>query len=53
MKVLKTSPTNNSESNEEEILRERFIPPETRHKITDDPILKEGNYWLSTINKII
>ena len=27
------SPQKNSETNEEEILRERYIPPELRHKI--------------------
>ena len=32
-KVTKTSLKNNSETNEKEILRERFIPPELRHKI--------------------
>ena len=36
MKVSKTPPKNNSEENEEEILRERFIPSELRHKIIDD-----------------
>ena len=35
-RVSKTSPQNNSETNEEEILRERFIPPQVRHNITDD-----------------
>ena len=38
------SPKNNSETNEEEILRERFIPPELIHKIINDPTLKEENY---------
>ena len=37
-KVSKTSPT---ETNEEEIVRERFIPPELRHKLFDDLRLKE------------
>ena len=32
-KVSKTPPKNNSETNEEEILRERFIPPELKYKI--------------------
>ena len=44
-RVLKTSPQNTSEANEEKILRERFIPSELRHKIIDDLRLKEGNYW--------
>ena len=35
-RVSKISTKNNSETNEEEILRERFIPPELRHKIIDD-----------------
>ena len=44
-KVLKTSPKNNSETNEEEILWERFIPWEVRHKTIDDLRLKKENYW--------
>ena len=52
-KVSKTSANSNSETNEEEILRERFIPPELRHKITDDLTLKTENYWLFDINIII
>ena len=43
-RVRKTSPEKNSETNEEEILRERFIPPERRQKIIDDLRLKEENY---------
>ena len=31
-KVSKTSPNNNSETNDEEILTERFIPPEIGNK---------------------
>ena len=46
-------PENNSETNVEEILRERFIPPEPRHKIINDLRLKEGSYWLFKINIII
>ena len=42
--VSKTLPKNNSETNEEEILRERFIFPELRHKIINDLRLKEENY---------
>ena len=42
-KVSKTSPESNSETNEEEIPSERFIPTELRHKINNDLILKEGN----------
>ena len=44
MKVSKTSPKNNSETNEEEILRERVIPPKLRHKVIDDLRLKTENY---------
>ena len=29
-------PKNNSETNEEEILRERFIPSELRHKVINN-----------------
>ena len=43
-KVLKTLLINNSETNEEEILRERFLPLELRHKIINDLRLKEPNY---------
>ena len=39
--VSKTSQKKNSGTNEEEILRERFIPPKLRHKIADDLRLKE------------
>ena len=42
-KVSKTSP-NNSETNDEDILRERFTSPELRHKTIDDTRLKEENY---------
>ena len=48
-KASKTSPKNNSETNEEEILRERFIPPELRHKVINDLRVKEENYWISKI----
>ena len=40
-RVSKTSPNNNSETNE---LRERFIPPELRNKIIDDLRLKKNSY---------
>ena len=46
MKVSRTSSKNNSETIEEEILRERFMPPETRHKIITELRLKEENYFL-------
>ena len=44
--VIKASKAlyNNSETHEEEIIRERFIHPELRHKITDDLRLKTENY---------
>ena len=35
-RVSKTSPQNNSATNEEEIYRERYIPPEERLKIIDN-----------------
>ena len=35
-RVSKTSPQNNSKTNENEILRERYIFPEERQKIIDD-----------------
>ena len=37
----KTSPQNSSETNEEEMPREKYIPPELRQKIIDDLRLKE------------
>ena len=40
-KVSKTSPKDNAETNEEVILRERFIPPERKHKIINDLRFKE------------
>ena len=43
--ISKTSPKNDSKTNEEEILRERYISPELRHKIIHDLRLKEANYW--------
>ena len=52
-KVSKTSPKNNSETNEEEILTVRLIPPELGHTIINDLRLKEENYWLFKINIII
>ena len=34
--ALRTSPQNNLESDEEELLRERYISPEKEQKIIDD-----------------
>ena len=45
MKISKTAPKTNSRTNEEEILRERYISPELTHKIIDDLRLKEESYW--------
>ena len=42
--VSKTSPKTNSETNEEEILREKYILPELRETIIDDLRLKEENF---------
>ena len=43
-RVSKTSPKNNSITNEEEMLREKNIPTELRQKIIDDLRLKKENY---------
>ena len=40
-RVSKTSPKNNSETNEEVTIREKYISPELRQKIIDDLRLKE------------
>ena len=40
-RASKTSQRNNSETNGEEILRERYLSPELRQKIIDDLRLKE------------
>ena len=40
-RASKDSSQNNSETNEEEIIRERSIPTELRHKIIDDLRLKK------------
>ena len=42
-RVSKTSPQNNSETNEEKMLREKCIPPKLRQKTIDDLRLKEEN----------
>ena len=44
LQVSKASPKNNSEKNEEEILRERSISAKLRPKITDALRLKEENW---------
>ena len=49
LEVSKTLPKNNLETNEEEILRERYISPELRQKIINDLRLKEENYWYNNI----
>ena len=43
-KVSKTSPKNNSQKNEDEILRKRFIPQELRHTIIVDLRLMTEKY---------
>ena len=48
IKLLKKSQEpskNNSEKNEEEILREKYILPELKQKIIDDLRLKEEKFW--------
>ena len=52
-KVSKNSSNNNSETNEEEILREKFLPPELRHNTINDLRFNEENYLLSKIIMII
>ena len=47
--VSKSSPQNNSEANEKEIP----ISPELIHKIINDPILNEENYWWSKIKNYL
>ena len=49
--VSKTSPKNNSETNEEKILREKYISAELRQKIIDDLRLKEENLWWLKIKR--
>ena len=44
-RASKTSPKNNSETNEEEILRERYI--------SQDKLIKTKNYWRPKISIII
>ena len=44
LRVSKTSWKNNSETNEEEILREKYISQELRQKIIVDLRLKEENF---------
>ena len=48
-RVSKTSPKNRSETNKEEILRERFITLELRQNIINDMRIKTKNYWWSKI----
>ena len=47
-KVTRASKTsqkkNNSETNEEETIRRKYISPELRQKLIDDLRLKEGNF---------
>ena len=44
LRVSKTSPKNNSETNEEEILWEKYISQELRQKIVVDLRLKEEKF---------
>ena len=50
-RASKTSPKNNLETNEEEILRERYISPEIRQKIINNLRLKEDLYNNKNIKK--
>ena len=45
-KITRVSPQNNSEVNEEEMLRKRYISTELRQKIINDLRLKEENNLL-------
>ena len=47
------NPPKFSDTNEDEILRERYISPELRQKIIADLTLKEKNYWWYNRNVII
>ena len=49
----RTLPKDNLETNEEKILRKKYISAELRQKIIDDLKLKKENYWLCEINIII
>ena len=53
MKVSKKSLKKDSETNEEEILREKYIPPDLRHKFIGDSGLKAENYWWFEISIIV
>ena len=52
-KVSKKFSNNTSETNEEEILRETFLPPELRHNTINDLRFNEENYLLFKIIIII
>ena len=52
-KVSKNLSNNNSETNEKEILRETFLPPELRHNTINDLRFNEENYLLFKIIIII
>ena len=49
----KTSSKNNPETNEEEILTERFIPSELKRKVINDLRLREENHSLSKIQNYL
>ena len=53
IKRVSKNPPKFSDTNEDEILRERYISPELRQKIIADLTLKEKNYWLYNRNVII
>ena len=52
-KVSKKFSNNTSETNEEEILSEKFLPPELRHNTINDLRFNEENYLLFKIIIII
>ena len=49
----KTLPKTNTETNQEKILRERFVASEERYKTIVGLRLRKENYWLFIINIII
>ena len=43
-RASETSPKNNLETNEKEMLREKYVSPELRQKVIHDLRLKKENY---------
>ena len=51
--VSKASSKNNPETNEDEVLKERFIPSELKRKVINDLRLREENHLLSKIQNYL